>query len=199
MRTNQEWLEDLAPPMPDSNALEDLGQSIRQALKKVFRGSTNVAETDFDDFIQDTLLKIMANLNKYRGDSRFTTWAAAIAIRVALTELRRRKPITLDPQNIRSLELTDHHDPNKILENQEVLGALKQAIDKALTPYQRFVILALLDGAPIVKVAEKLGKERNAIYKTYHDSRVRLRRALEHAGFSGESLSKCLQQRGETR
>lgn len=199
MRTNQQWLEALSEPSPEGTALLELSQSIRIALGKVFRASNNVSDSDFDDFIQDSLIKILANLNKFRGDARFTTWASAIAIRVALTELRRRKPKDLDPQDSQSLEIADHHDPNDALERQEVLNALKKAIDQSLTPYQRFVILALLDGAPIVQVAEKLGKERNAIYKTYHDSRVRLRRALERAGYSSDSLASSLQLGGEKR
>lgn len=196
MRTNDEWLRALSGPEPSEEALFDLTQSLRRALAKVYRGSSNVADADLDDFVQEAVLKVLKNLDRFRGDSRLTSWAAAIAIRVAMTELRRRQPIPFDPHSAHGLELTEYKDPNENLERRELLNALKDAIDHSLTDYQRSVILALLAGTPIVTVAERLGKERNAIYKTYHDCRVRLKRALEKAGYSNSNLVTASRGKG---
>ena len=90
-RTNAEWLDQLANPI-DNEALEDL----RKILLRGLRASlSNKIHTDLDavteDFVQDALLKILDNLETFRGESRFTTWAQKIAIHVAYTELRRRR------------------------------------------------------------------------------------------------------------
>jgi RNA polymerase sigma-70 factor (ECF subfamily) len=52
-----------------------------------------------------------------------------------------------------------------------------------LTPHQRRVLVALaLNGVPIDVLAERLGSNRNALYKTLHDARRKLRKHLESSG-----------------
>jgi len=53
----------------------------------------------------------------------------------------------------------------------------------ALTPHQRRVTIALLvDDIPIDVLADRLGTNRNALYKTVHDTRTRLRANLIASG-----------------
>ena len=60
---------------------------------------------------------------------------------------------------------------------------MTSAIAGELTPHQRRVVLALLvDGVPIDVLADRLGSTRNALYKTLHDARRRLRTALTESG-----------------
>ena len=52
-----------------------------------------------------------------------------------------------------------------------------------LTPHQRRVVLALLvEEVPIDVLADRLGSTRNALYKTLHEARRRLRAALIDSG-----------------
>jgi len=46
-----------------------------------------------------------------------------------------------------------------------------------------------IDGVPIDVVADRLGSNRNAIYKTLHDARRRLRTHLEEQGFTREATT----------
>ena len=59
------------------------------------RQALGFVRDDLDDLAtqaaDDALMAIMAKLHTYRGDSRFTTWAVSIAVRVAFTELRRAR------------------------------------------------------------------------------------------------------------
>ena len=66
-----------------------------------------------------------------------------------------------------------------------MLGAICDGIRTALTPHQRSVLVALaLNDVPIDVLAERLGSTRGAIYKTLHDARAKLRRALTDAGYA---------------
>ena len=66
------------------------------------------------------------------------------------------------------------------LENREMLEALRDAMAETLTPHQREVFVALaLNGVPIDVLAERLNTTRGALYKTLHDARRKLRRALD--------------------
>jgi RNA polymerase sigma-70 factor, ECF subfamily len=52
-----------------------------------------------------------------------------------------------------------------------------------LTPHQRRVLVALaVNGVPIDVLAERLGTNRGALYKTVHDARRKLRRELATHG-----------------
>ena len=62
---------------------------------------------------------------------------------------------------------------------RQLARAVQAAIATELTPHQRRVLLALLvEGVPIDVLADRLGSTRNALYKTLHDARRRLRAAL---------------------
>ena len=67
-----------------------------------------------------------------------------------------------------------------------LVAAIQEGIRSALTPHQRQVLVALaLNGVPIDVLAQRLGSNRNALYKTLHDARRRLRGHLDASGFAG--------------
>jgi RNA polymerase sigma-70 factor (ECF subfamily) len=74
-------------------------------------------------------------------------------------------------------------EPDEEAEQSELLATLQQAIGDVLTPHQRRVLVALaLNGVPIDVLAERLGTNRGALYKTLHDARCKLRRHLAEQG-----------------
>src|SRR5215211_2347079 len=89
-RTNEQWLAELRGPNPDE-ALSDLYDLLVRGLRAALGGRAGGADADIEDFAQEALLKITNNLDSFRGESRFTTWAMKIAMNVALTELKRRR------------------------------------------------------------------------------------------------------------
>jgi RNA polymerase sigma-70 factor (ECF subfamily) len=75
--------------------------------------------------------------------------------------------------------------PEDEAEQSELLGAIRDAIATTLTPHQRSVLVALaLNDVPIDVLAERLQTTRGALYKTLHDARRNLRRALAAAGYA---------------
>jgi len=138
----------------------------------------------------DALVAILAKLDGFRGDSRFTTWAYKFVLLEAGVKARRRawqgREVTLDEQ-----AWAGFADPaptaQRTLEERELLAALRDAVETELTPHQRQVFRALaLDGVPIDVLAERLGTTRGALYKTLHDARRKLRSALHRAGHTLE-------------
>jgi RNA polymerase sigma-70 factor (ECF subfamily) len=73
--------------------------------------------------------------------------------------------------------------PLAAAEMTELLAAIRDAIEHALTPHQRDVLVALtLNNVPIDVLAERLNTSRGALYKTLHDARRSLRRCLAAQG-----------------
>jgi RNA polymerase sigma-70 factor (ECF subfamily) len=134
----------------------------------------------------DALMAVLAKLDDYRGDSRFTTWAYKFALLEAGVRLRRRawqeREVVLAGESWPTLvdQRSSVHDA---LESREMLDALRAAMAETLTTHQREVFVALaLNGVPIDVLAERLGTTRGALYKTLHDARRKLRRELAAAG-----------------
>jgi RNA polymerase sigma-70 factor (ECF subfamily) len=150
---------------------------------------------DFDDLAHqaanDALLAILAKLETYRGDSRFTTWAYKFALLEAAVRIRRRAwqgrelPVEAAHWSI----LSDQSDsPAQAAEENELLGSIGDAIKTELSTHQREVLVAVaLNGVPIDVLAERLNTTRGALYKTIHDARQKLRTHLAEAGLRFET------------
>ncbi|MDQ4215071.1 RNA polymerase sigma factor [Microbacterium sp. ASV81] len=63
--------------------------------------------------------------------------------------------------------------------------ALRRGIADALTPHQQRVLIGIaVEGVPIDVIAQRTNSTRNAVYKTLHDARRRLRAHLAAQGFT---------------
>ena len=146
---------------------------------------------DVDDLAHqaagDAMTAILAKLDTFRGDSRFTTWAYKFVLLEAGVKARRRawqgREVTLEDESWRRLADTAP-TAHETLEGSELLRAIVAAMERTLTPHQREVFTALaLNGIPIDVLAERLGTTRGALYKTLHDARRKLRATLAEAGY----------------
>ena len=193
-RTNQEWITDLRAEAPTEAAVAELREILRRGLFRAMANRPDVTETDVEDFAQDATLRVIERIDSFRGDSKFTTWAISVAIRTALTAVRKR---SWGERSLEDLGLTDDHpatprepEPSALekTERAELLRALRRAIDRDLTARQRTLILAKLADMPSAEIARQLDAKPNALYKLYHDARKRLRAGLEQEGFSADAV-----------
>jgi RNA polymerase sigma-70 factor (ECF subfamily) len=141
----------------------------------------------------DALVAILAKLDDFRGESRFTTWAYKFALLEAAVRLRKLswqvRELPLEPASW-DLFAAREASPEAGAETNELLGALRTAIDERLTAHQREVLVAIaLRGVPIDVLAERLGTTRGALYKTLHDARQKLRRCLAEQGLDVEGAA----------
>jgi RNA polymerase sigma-70 factor (ECF subfamily) len=187
------WLTPLASVGAAHNhAVAELHALLLRASRfEVRRRSTALglaASSELDDIANqaadDALLAVMSRLARFERRSRFTTWAYKFAIHTAGVAVRRHawRNRRLASDSSESLErltsLAD--DPAEAAETREQLARISAGIAR-LTVHQRDVLLALaVDGVPIDVLAERLSTNRNALYKTLHDARMRLRSLLDH-------------------
>jgi RNA polymerase sigma-70 factor (ECF subfamily) len=136
----------------------------------------------------DALVSVLARLDYFRADSRFTTWAYKFALLEAAVKLRKRawqgREVPLDPEGWGVFASADP-EPAAEAEQSELLSTLHEAIADVLTPHQRRVLVALaLNGVPIDVLADRLNTSRGALYKTLHDARRKLRAHLAEHGLA---------------
>ena len=189
------WVDALAgpPPARDEAVARLHGLLLRAARFELARRSHGLAHLrggDNDDLAHqaadDALFAILAKLDQFRGESRFTTWAYKFALFEASVKLRRRawqeRELPLEPEAwpaiaSRALTPEDHAAEN------ELLAAVRDAIHTSLSDHQREVLVAItLNGVPIDVLAERLNTTRGALYKTLHDARRKLRARLAADG-----------------
>lgn len=136
----------------------------------------------------DALLAIIARLDQFRGESRFTTWAYKFVIFEVSSKIGRhfwRHPtVVLDAQDWDRLPDRFGLDPGEQVHSRDLVVALRHAVDDVLTPRQRQVFVAIVvNGVPMDALVAQMCTNRNAIYKMMFDARVKLRAALAAKGF----------------
>jgi len=195
-RDNETWLAHLGGTGSDQQeALSDLRDALVRGLRKALSHRAGAGDAFLQDVVQDTLVRILERLPQFEGRSRFLTWAMAVAIRVAMSELRHRrwKDVPLD-EVVAGGDLTpgraiaDAPGPDAQSEREAILAAMDELIQNGLMEKQREALLAELRGMPQDEIARHLGSNRNAVYKLTHDARKRLKRGLEAAGFTAEDV-----------
>lgn len=201
MRSDDEWMSDLGTAQVElrEEAVADLRDMLLRGLAKSLSRGGRVDQAFLDDVVQDAVLKILDKLNTFQGRSRFRTWAVTIAVRTAVSKMRKREwhnvsldsltgDADLDPQlAVDKSETSDQHS-----QKLELFGKLKELIDNELTERQWKAITAELRGMPLAQVAENLGTSPNTLYKVLHDARKKLRRGLEAAGYTIEDVRAAM-------
>jgi RNA polymerase sigma-70 factor (ECF subfamily) len=188
------WLEPLRAEGPArERAVAELHALLLRAARfavqrSAARGQLREALEDIaQQSADDALVAVLAKLDAFRGESRFTTWAYKFAILETSVALRRHawqgREIPLEEEGWGRLRAAGG-SPAEQAQTDELLHALADAIGADLTSHQRRVLVAVtLDGVPIDVLAERLGTTRGALYKTLHDARRRLRASLAARGF----------------
>lgn len=182
-RANEQWLRDLRREGAGGLAAGELRGLVRGGLRKAL-ATRFVSDDDLDDFTQDSIVRILTKLDTFRGDSRFTTWAMAVAVRVALGSLRRRSYRSrVEEVETEAVESAADRSAGmnaraRALEQRHLMAALQAAIRERLTERQRAAVVGELEGVPSDELAERLGITRNALYKLHHDARRKLRQAI---------------------
>jgi RNA polymerase sigma-70 factor (ECF subfamily) len=187
-RSNDEWLAALRGPNSDE-ALAELRVVLVRGLRVALGGQENRVESSVEDFAQEALIKILGNLDSFRGECRFPTWAQKICVRTAFAEMRRSRwrDVSLEEVISRPQEsgaVDPQTDPERAATQTMIMAEFRRFIDEELTDRQRTALLAALSGMPLEAVADRMNTNRNALYKLLHDARKRLRRRM-----SAEMLS----------
>jgi RNA polymerase sigma-70 factor (ECF subfamily) len=158
--SNDQWLVALRGPTRDE-ALAELRVVLIRSLRAALGGQANRVDSSVEDFVQEALIKILDNLDSFRGECRFTTWAQKICVRTAFAEMRRSRwrDIPLDEvisQPEGSTAADPQPDPERAATQTMIMEKFRRFIDEELTDRQRTAVLAALGGMPLEAVADRM-------------------------------------------
>lgn len=201
-RSNADWLHQLSG-QPQPASLDALHNRLLRGLRYAIKDKYGVTEEDLEDFVQEAMVKILDHLDSFRGESKFTTWAQKIAIREALTELRRKRWENISLQDLVPDDTEDPTgtasplswlpseaaSPERRITQASLRALLAHLIQQELTERQRDAMIAVVfHDMPLEEVARRMDSNRNALYKLLYDARQRLRRRLEARGLTVEEV-----------
>jgi RNA polymerase sigma-70 factor (ECF subfamily) len=167
---------------------------VRPHERAVFMTARAILRNDVDaeDAFQEAVLKAFANLAKFRGDAKFSTWLTRIAINEALTKLRKDRRGFSDPLDkphkdeqgdYTPRDIADWREiPSEVVQKKELRQTLLRAL-RSLTPKHREVfILRDVRQFSIAETADLLGLTESAVKTRLLRARLQMRDALAPRG-----------------
>lgn len=197
--TNEEWVEALRPPV-DERAVKLLREQLIRGLKPALHKYVDRELDQFvEDVAQDALLKVLDNIDSFRGDSKLLTWAMKIAVREGLTELRLKRYDDISMEELKpddggsevfSLSVaSDTASPDRSAHESQLLEKVMEIINEELTDKQKRVIKALMiQELPVAVVVKQMDTNRNALYKLLYDARLNIKNRLELEGIDPDKV-----------
>jgi RNA polymerase sigma-70 factor, ECF subfamily len=188
-RESKRWIEELRGPDREVaiGRLHTRLSSVARGEAVRRRGRLPISGPELDDIVtqaaDDATLAVLERLDLFRGESRFTTWAAKFAIfefsRKAARHLWRADGVHLDPDAWERLPDRFSLGPGMETETRELLLAMRRAVENELSDHQRRIFEAVVvNQVPLDVLVIELDTNRNAIYKTMFDARRKLRATL---------------------
>lgn len=209
-RSNETWLSDLrGNGQTRETALTDLREVIQHGLPYALSRWLSPDDPLFtplvEEVTQETLLRVLDQLDTFEGRSMFTTWVHKIAVRIALTDLRRKRwqDSSLD-------EMLDNEEtpppprlmadrspgPEAVAEQTDMVDHIRHILEQELTPKQREALVLLgIQDIPLEEAAKRMKTNRNALYKLLHDARLRLKQRLTAEGLNAQEVLEAFEQK----
>jgi RNA polymerase sigma-70 factor, ECF subfamily len=167
----------------------DFGELYERHRMRIHRTALRILRNreDAEDVAQRAFQRAFTNLDRFRGDSAFSTWVTRIAINEALMLLRQRRTnTTLSEDNSRGDEAHLIFDPaekgptpEEAHAETERRAAVLQAISHLRESLRVVVLLRELQGLTSVETARRLGLSVAAVKARVFHARRHLRRHLE--------------------
>lgn len=111
-----------------------------------------------EDLVQETFLRVIRNLHRYRGQSSFKTWVFSIARNLSLDYLRssgRSRLRLLD--SLESAETDFYPEPGREVERDERRSQVGQALSGLSPSAREFLILREYQGLSYREIAARRG------------------------------------------
>jgi RNA polymerase sigma-70 factor, ECF subfamily len=143
-----------------------------------------------EDLAQETFIKVLNNIDRYRPEFKFSSWLFKIANNLTIDHLRRRRvetisiegaPDAVTSESARATSIavvSQDESPLEELESRELGTAIERAIGKLRPEYRACIMLRHVEDKSYEEIAEivklPLGTVKTYIHRARHELRAAL-------------------------
>ena len=143
-----------------------------------------------EDLAQDTFIKVLNNIDRYRPEFKLSSWLFKIANNVTIDHLRKRQlaTVSLDGSphaqtaaeaQATSLDVESRGESAlEAIESRELGSAIERAIGKLRPEYRSCILLRHVEGRSYEEIASTLDLPLGTVKTYIHRARHELREAL---------------------
>ena len=143
-----------------------------------------------EDLAQDTFIKVLNNVERYRPEFKFSSWLFKIANNVAIDHLRKRQLNTISTDGSRHATTAAEVEASSFdvvepgqnaleqLTSQELGTAIERAVARLRPMYRSCILLRHVEGRSYEEIAQTLDLPLGTVKTYIHRARHELRKEL---------------------
>jgi len=145
-----------------------------------------------EDLAQDTFIKVLNNIGRYKPEYKFSSWIFKIAHNTSLDQLRKKEPETLSidgsphartAAEVEASTITPEsggENPEQFTLNRELGVEIEAALGTLREDYRTAIVLCHVEGRPYEEIAEIMEVPLGTVKTYIHRGRKELMQRLEH-------------------
>jgi RNA polymerase sigma-70 factor, ECF subfamily len=145
-----------------------------------------------EDLAQDTFIKVLNNIDRYKPEFKFSSWIFKIAHNTSLDHLRRKEPQTLSldgsphartAAEVEASTITPESGgatPEQYTLNRELGVEIEGALGSLRAEYRTAIVLCHVEGRAYEEIAEIMDVPLGTVKTYIHRGRKELMQRLEH-------------------
>ncbi|MBK7816362.1 MAG: sigma-70 family RNA polymerase sigma factor [Sphingobacteriaceae bacterium] len=122
---------------------------------------------DAEDVLQDSFIKILLNINQYRGEGNFEGWMKRITVNTALTYLKEKQKIKFETAD--KLYIVD--EPEEEIDQDIKAEYILECLNELPMGYRTIFNLYLVEGFSHKEIADQLGIKEATSRSQYSKAR----------------------------
>jgi RNA polymerase sigma-70 factor (ECF subfamily) len=176
---------------PDDPCVEGCRAGRPDAIERLFRTYCGMVEgvigrlvgptPDFEDLVQQTFLEALANLGRFRGEAKLSTWLCGIAVHVAHHHLRAGKVRRHLPLEVVSEARASSAEPSaeRLLESRHLAGRLHVLLDRVGPKKRIALLLYVMEDRSVEEIAALMKATQTATRSRMYFARRELRKLVK--------------------
>ena len=172
---------------------EAFSQLITDQKDKIYRLALKLTgnREDAEDIMQDTFIKAIDNIDRFRGESSFGTWLYSIALNNIRAKMGRQSRVNLKSieeylpaghaNESQHDELFEWGDPHELLERQQIQEIIEEGLSEMELKYSTPFVLRYMEDLPVKEVAKVMNLTLAATKSRILRARLALREKLSAA------------------
>ena len=163
----------------DAMAFETLVQRYREGIHALFLHRTGGNKEDSNDLVQESILKIYINLQKYNPQFSFGQWAYTIARNTFIDYVRRRRDnLSIDSISTRSVTPTAEEEPDSRIINEQHSVQMERCMAALPKKYRQMAELRFVREMSYEEIAEQVGLPIGTVKTQIFRARERLAKLI---------------------